>query len=41
MKHKVLCIALSAIVAIGVVGAAAGCKEVEEDLDTITIVLPL
>ena len=40
MKHKVLCIALSAVVAIGVVGAAAGCKEVEEDLDTIKIFLP-
>ena len=40
MKHKVLCIALSAVVAMGVVGAAAGCKEVEEDLDTIKIFLP-
>ena len=40
MKHKVLCIALSAVVAIGVVGAAAGCKQVEEDLDTIKIFLP-
>ena len=40
MKHKVLCIALSAVVALGIAGAAAGCKDVEEDLNNIKIFLP-
>ena len=40
MKHKVLCIALSAVVALGITGAAAGCKDVEEDLNNIKIFLP-